>query len=73
MGKDSRKECGRRNLEVAAILEKRLPKEDVKVGLRPEGFWEAAWESCLRATVLGAAMERCQGRKCFVNICPLQE
>lgn len=26
------------------MLEKMLPKEEVKVGLRPEEFWEAASE-----------------------------
>lgn len=35
------------------FLEKMLPKEEVKVGWRPEEFWEAAWESCLRASVRG--------------------
>lgn len=55
VGKDPRKDCGRRDVEGAAILEKMTPKEEVKVGLRPEEFWEAAWESCLRATM-------CQGQ-----------
>lgn len=42
---DPRKDCGRRNLEAAAILGKMTPKEEVKVGLKPEEeFWEAASE-----------------------------
>jgi hypothetical protein len=58
VGKDPRKDGRRRNLEGAAILEKMTPKEEV--GLRPEEFWETAWESCLSATVSGAGVGRCQ-------------
>lgn len=71
MGKDPRRDCGRGNLKVAAILERKMtPKKEVKVELRPAG---GILGELPQSHTQGQAWDRAEEGSALYITCPLQE